>query len=76
TLEFAEHLLIEGVGSEPAPLYVPRTVNFLLNGRLFKQSRLLRFVPNPSTQGFPITRLRKLAAARHDARPPSLGATQ
>ena len=58
TIEFSEYLQI---GDRPlaAPIAVfPRTINYLLDGRLFKQTTLLRFQYMPAWNRFPLTKLR------------------
>ena len=58
TIEFNEYLQF---GDRPlaAPIAVfPRTINYLLDGRLFKQTVLLRFQYMPSWNRFPLTKLR------------------
>ena len=62
TIEFREFMFIGGASSDAEDFFFPRTVDFLLDGKLFKQIVVLRFEADPSVQGFPITRLRGLAA--------------
>ena len=71
-IEFREFLLI-GKGTDENIVSFPRTVDYLLNGRLFKQTVLLSFRVNPSVQRFPISRLRKRAREAQPAAPVSLG---
>ncbi|HKI98936.1 MAG TPA: hypothetical protein VKB51_10720 [bacterium] len=68
TIEFSEFMFI---GDGPNEFYFPRTVNFLLDGRLFKQTVVMNFDADPSVQGFPITKLRALAAKAQPERPVS-----
>jgi hypothetical protein len=75
TIEFGEFIFIGDQPNDADNFYFPRTVNFLLNGRLFKQTVLLRFEADPSLQGFPITRLRKLAGSVQPPQPVSLHPT-
>ena len=56
TIEFGDFLLFrEGEGE---PFAFPRTINYLLDGRLFKQTIVQQFDANPSWHRFPLTRLR------------------
>ena len=72
TIEFREFMFIGAKGSDAENFYFPRTVNFLLDGRLFKQTVVLSFDADASVQGFPITRLRALAAKVQAQQPVSL----
>jgi hypothetical protein len=62
TIEFTEFIFIGNSPNDADNFYFPRTVNFLLDGRLFKQTVVESFQADPSVQGFPISRLRGLAA--------------
>ena len=57
TIEFGEFLLIQE--SEGQTFAFPRTINYLLNGRLFKQTVVQKFDADPPWRRFPLTRLRK-----------------
>lgn len=57
TIEFGEFMLF---GDEEAgPVMFPRTINYLLDGRLFKQTTVRRFENEPPWARFPLTRLRR-----------------
>jgi hypothetical protein len=71
TIEFSEFMFIGDSRNDADNFYFPRTVNFLLDGRLFKQTVVLDFEADPSVQGFPITKLRSLAAKVQAPRPVS-----
>jgi hypothetical protein len=65
SIEFQEFLLF---GDEEEGLLIfPRTTNFLLDGRLFKQTTVRRFENEPSWNRFPLTRLRRKAAELREA---------
>jgi hypothetical protein len=72
TIEFREFMFIGNSDNDADNFYFPRTVNFLLDGRLFKQTVVLSFEADPSVQGFPITKLRGLAAKVQEQQPVSL----
>lgn len=57
TIEFGEFLLFEG--GENQQFEFPRTINYLLDGRLFKQTTVTGILVNPSWRRFPLTRLRE-----------------
>jgi hypothetical protein len=71
TIEFREFMFIGSNDNDADNFYFPRTVDFLLDGKLFKQIVVLRFEADSSVQGFPITRLRSLAAKVQPAEPVS-----
>ncbi len=70
TIAFGEYLYI---GDGEDEFFYPRTVSYLLDGRLIKQTRVFTLDDNPSVQRFPITRLRKLARRVHPRPPVPLG---
>lgn len=72
TIEFSEFMFIGERDRDEENLTFPRTVSFLLDGKLFKQTVLLRFEADPSTRNFPITRLRQEAAKVQSPRPISI----
>ncbi len=72
TIEFREFMFIGSKDNDAENFTFPRTVNFLLDGRLFKQTVVLSFDADPSVQGFPISRLRALAAKVQAQQPVSL----
>jgi hypothetical protein len=72
TIEFREFMFIGSSDNDAENFYFPRTVDFLLDGRLFKQIVVLHFESDPSVQGFPITKLRTLAAKVQTPQPVSL----
>lgn len=57
TIEFGEFLLFQG--EQDQQFEFPRTINYLLDGRLFKQTTVTGILVNPSWRRFPLTRLRK-----------------
>lgn len=61
TIEFSDFTIFGGFPRERQNIAFPRTVNFLVNGRLAKQTRVGKFEANPSLAVFPITRLRRKA---------------
>jgi len=61
TLNFGEGLVFGESVKREEQLYFPRVVDFLVNGRLFKQVRVTSFRPDPPPNAFPLARLRGLA---------------
>lgn len=56
TIEFSDFLLF-GETTEDV-FFFPGTINYLIDGKLFKQTRVRRMESNPSWRNFPLTRLR------------------
>jgi hypothetical protein len=72
TLAFGEFFFLEDESGRGATFYYPRTINYLLDGRLFRQTVVLSFEADPSVQGFPISRLRQMAGKVQPLEPLSL----
>ena len=65
SIEFSEFLLF---GNErEGLLFYPRTINHLLDGKLFKQTTVTLFENEPPWERFPVTRLRKRGKALREA---------
>lgn len=62
-IEFTDFLTVAEGTSRATDVFYPRTTNYLLDGRLFKQSRIVSFAADPSTRNFPVTALRERARA-------------
>lgn len=62
TLEFSEFMIFGRAPEGVRGFDYPRTVNFMLDGELFKQNTLRSIRVNPSWRDFPLTRLRRKAA--------------
>ena len=60
-MDFAEALVLGDNLKREEQLYFPRVVNFSVNGRLFKQVRVVTFRADPPQNAFPLARLRDLA---------------
>ena len=72
TIEFSDFLtVIEGEKGLP-DVHYPATINYLINGKLFKRTELTSFLVNPSTRNFPVTKLRQLAREHYQPKPFSL----
>lgn len=60
-IEFTEFVIMKGNNPDRPEIYYPRTINYLMDGLLIKQTRLLSFRANPSRKSFPFKRLRSTA---------------
>ncbi len=69
-IEFGKFLVFQKNSADGQESHYPARVDFLLDGRLFKQSHVLKFRANPSMRRFPIKRLRALAKRLGDRPPP------
>ena len=72
TIQFREFMFIGSKYSNVEDFYFPRTVDFLLDGKLFKQTVVLSFDADPNVQSFPISKLRAMAAKVQSPAPVSL----
>ena len=70
TIEFGKFLVVQNKSPDGQESHYPARVDFLLDGRLFKQTHVLKFRANPSMRRFPLTRLRALAKQLGDNPPP------
>ena len=70
SVNFGEAVLLGENLKREEQMYFPRVTSFFLNGRLFKQIRVVRALTDPPLTAFPVARLRE--QARPEARPPSL----
>lgn len=72
TIEFND-FLVAYYGRYGAPdVFYPMTINYLVNGRLFKRTEVVDFKGNPSTKGFPVSSLRKKAIEHAPTQAPTL----
>lgn len=60
-IEFTEFIVMKGNNPDRSDVFYPRTINYLMDGLLIKQTRLLSFQANPSRKSFPFKRLRNTA---------------
>lgn len=70
TIEFGDFLVFQRYFEGMQESHYPGRVDFLLDGRLFKQSHVLKFRANPAMRRFPLLRLRALAKKLGDQPPP------
>ena len=67
TIEFKDFVYAGNQQDETHDLRIPRTVNYLLDGNLFKQTVLIKFSVNNNWRFFPLSRLRKEAEKHIEA---------
>jgi len=61
TLLFGDFAEVIEASANSATLHYPFTTNYLLNGRLFRQTRVVEFRDNPKERDLPLSALRKRA---------------
>ncbi|MDH4247671.1 MAG: hypothetical protein OEW39_07635 [Deltaproteobacteria bacterium] len=61
TLEFFDFVELLEASSNTSTVYFPFITNYLLNGRLFRQTQVVEFQVNPKERDFPVTAMRKRA---------------
>lgn len=60
TIEFVDFLHVGGHNAEEKNLHYPRTTNYLVDGRLFRQTNVISLQADPRLAKFPLRRLRAL----------------